>query len=323
MKTPLSNLARPLLSVMLLSVAAASFAAPVGYSVNSDSSNIANEDSLYEINLETGDVTLVAPLSPVKLDVEGLAFDPDGTLYAIDDQIPTLFTLNPANAQVGNEALITGLPSTGDNDFGMTFGCDGTLYVTSVTQRALYRMNLSGVATLIGSLGVNISAIAAYGVPTQLYGLGNGLDRDGQTDAPNLYSIDTATGAASLIGPLGSAADPYTEAGLDFDQGGLLWAVTDRRLPDDLPSQSMQVDPQTGTASGKKILQEIGFESLAIAPPAGCDLTVTPPDDVITPPDDVPPPSGTVRGVPGLNPIGLAIASLLLLITGLLAARRL
>ena len=101
MKTPLSNLARPLLSVMLLSVAAASFAAPVGYSVNSDSSNIANEDSLYEINLETGDVTLIAPLSPVKLDVEGLAFDPDGTLYAIDDQIPTLFTLNPANAQVG------------------------------------------------------------------------------------------------------------------------------------------------------------------------------------------------------------------------------
>ena len=61
---------------------------------------------------------------------------------------------------------------------------------------------------------------------------------------------------------MGSAADPYTEAGLDFDQGGLLWAVTDRRLPDDLPSQSMQVDPQTGTASGKKILQEIGFETI-------------------------------------------------------------
>ena len=322
MKMPLTNLTRPLLAVTLMSVAMASYAAPVGYSVNSDSST-ANEDSLYEIDLETGGVTLVAPLSPVKLDVEGLAFAPDGTLYAIDDETLTLFTLNPANALVGDEALITGLPLNGNNDFGMTFGCDGTLYVTSVTQRALYRMDLSGAATLIGSLGVNISAIAAYGAPTRLYGLGNGLDANGQTDAPNLYSIDTATGTASLIGALGGDADPYTEGGLDFDEGGLLWAVTDRRLPNDLPSQAMQVDPQSGVASGKKILQEVGFESLAIAPPAGCDLTVTPPDDVVTPPDDVIPPGGTVRGVPGLNPIGLAITSLLLLLTGLLAARRL
>ena len=80
-----------------------------------------------------------------------------------------------------------------------------------------------------------ISAIAAYGNPTRLYGLGNGQLQDGGIDAPNLYSIDLETGAANLVGALGSQAGGYTQGGLAFDEDGGLWAVTDRSIVDGSP----------------------------------------------------------------------------------------
>ena len=309
------------LLVLMLMVVSASLQA--AFSINSDSST-QNEDSLYSIDLGSGLSKRVASLSPAKTDVEGLAFAPDGTLYAIDDESLTLFPLNPSTALVdtASEVLLTGLSQAGRNDFGMTFACDGTLYVTSIAENALYRVALGGQATRIGSLGVNISGIAAHGNPTRLYGLGNGLRSTGgdvvQVDVPNLYEIDTATGAASLVGPLGDQIDPYTEGGLDFDASGQLWAITDRRVPDNQPSQVFRIDRNSGTASGKQVLSEIGFESLAIAPPAGCD-----PDSEPPPPPPPEPIHSRIAGVPTLGTMGLALAVFLLLTTGLVATRRL
>jgi len=305
--------------VLLLTVTSASLQA--AYSINSDSGT-QNEDSLYSIDLGSGTATRVASLSPAKMDVEGLAFAPNGTLYAIDDETLTLFPLNPGTALVdtASEVVLTGLGQVGRNDFGMTFACDGTLYVTSVVENSLYRVDLNGQATRIGALGANISGIAAYGDPTLLYGLGNGLRSTNgdnvELDAPNLYSINTATGAASLVGALGSGIDPYTEGGLDFDASGQLWAITDRRVPDNQPSQVFRIDRTTGAASGKQVLSEIGFESLAIAPPVGCEPVVEPPP---------PPPPGQEHtvGVPALGSIGLSMAVFVLLATGLVAVRRL
>jgi len=310
--------------VILLTVISASLQA--AYSINSDSGT-QNEDSLYEIELGSGAVTRVASLSPAKMDVEGLAFAPDGTLYAIDDETLTLFPLSPGTALVDTdrEVFLSGLSQVGRNDFGMTFACDGTLYVTSVVENALYRVDLSGQSTRIGTLGANISGIAAYGDPTVLYGLGNGLrTTNGETvevDAPNLYEIDPSTGAASLVGSLGNGIDPYTEGGLDFDASGQLWAITDRRVPDNQPSQVFRIDRNSGAASDKKVLSEIGFESLAIAPPVGCEPDVEPPP----PPPPPPPPllMAQTTAVPAMGSIGLFVAVLLLLATGLVAVRRL
>ncbi len=264
-------------AIMLLSTLSASLAAaPDGYSINSDSGTN-NADSLYRINLATGAETrigTVKSLGETRIDVEGLAFAPDGTLYGVDDSSMTLFPLNTNNAQVENaeEVFISGLPSGGGNDFGLTFACDGNLYLTSIVKGSLYRMDLDGTANLIGSensLGVKISALAAYGDPVKLYGLGNGIDADGNVSTPNLYRINLTNGKASKIGPLGSAVGDYTEAGLAFDDAGQLWAINDRRQLQ-LPSQIMRINTSTGTASDVQLTAEAGFESLAITAPSGC-----------------------------------------------------
>jgi len=314
------QLANTTLLILLLSLSATVAAAPVGYSVNSDSGSAEpTPDSLFEIDLGEGKDTRVAQLDPRFLDVEGLAFAPDRKLYALDDNELRIFQVNEATGMVELDTamILKNLPSGGKNDFGMAFGCDGTLYITSVGAKALYRLDLNGQATAIGPLATNISALAAWGNPTQLYGLGNGLRNVGNdqyaTDAPNLYSIDTVTGAAKLIGALGEEAAPYTEGGLDFDEFGQLWAITDRSSPAGQPSQVMKIDKATGKASQVKNLSEYGFESLAIAPPGGC-----------TPIGEEPPPLGNeyTQSVPTMNRFAIALASILVLLTGLFAARR-
>jgi len=270
------------ITIIMLSLAAAfsmaANAAPDGYSINSDSPS-SDTDSLYRIDLATGTHTRlgrIQSLGQTKLDVEGLAFSPDGTLYGVDDESMTLFPINTDNGAVidSQEVSITGMGPAGGNDFGLTFACDGGLYVTSVSQKSLYWLNLDGSATLIGNLGQNISALAAYGNPVQLYGLSNGLLANQKEDTRSLYSINTSTGAATLIGKLGPGASSYDQAGLDFDSDGQLWAITDRRAVPGGPfgSQLLSIDKTTGAATPISTTAESGFESLAITVPRGCDV---------------------------------------------------
>lgn len=302
------------LLTLLTVVSATAAAAPVGYSINSDSGS-GDADGLYRIDLATGSETRIGTVQSnfvTRIDVEGLAFAPDGTLFGVDDENLSLFPINTDNAVVisTSEVSITGLPAQ-RNDFGMTFACDDNLYVTSVANQALYRMNLGGMAQIIGaegSLGVNISALAAHGNPVRLYGLGNGIDSQGNADSPNLYEIDVLTGVATLIGPLGAPAGDYNEAGLAFDDAGQLWAITDRRMLA-LPSQVMKINPETGAASDVRNTVEEGFESLAITVPGGCNTTGS---NGVT----------DYANVPTLSTFSLLLVSLLLLFTGLVAIRR-
>lgn len=254
-------------------------AAPDAYSINSDSAT-ANADSLYVIDLATGNDTrigTVTSLGQTRIDVEGLALAPDGTLYGMDDSALTLFPINPANGVVVHpqEVNLQGLPTGGGNDFGMSFACDGNLYVTSVDTQTLYRVSLNGQATPVGtpgSLQQNISAIAAFGNPVQLYGLSSGAPGANPGTTRTLFSINPQTGVATPIGNLGAAALLYHEAGLSFDGSGVLWAITDRR--DDvgfaLPGQVLQINTGTGQATAISTTSEAGFESLAVSVPGGC-----------------------------------------------------
>jgi len=124
-----------------------------------------------------------------------------------------------------------------------------------------------------GTLGANISAIAAIGNPTRLYGLGNGLYENGEIDSPFLFSISTESGLATPIGPLTNVL-PYEEAGLAFDSDGTLWAITDRSKIDNQPSQVLRVDPGSGLATPISVTLETGFESLAIASPTNCSIVI-------------------------------------------------
>jgi hypothetical protein len=301
-----------LLILLLTTAPWLAVAAPIAYSVNSDSGSD-EADSLYRIDLDSGQETRIAPilsLGDARIDVEGLAFAPDGRLFGLDDASMTLFPLDTASAQVQtvDEEAVTGLQSGGGNDFGMTFACDGKLYVSSVVRKALYLMELDGSATFIGSLPANIGALAAYGSPVQLYGLGNGLDGNLQKDAPSLFRIDPANGATQEIGPLGAAVGDYSEGGLAFDDTGQLWAITDRRQLNQ-PSQVARIDLATGKASGVFELSETGFESLAITPPGGCRTVRDSGNE------------STVN-VPALNGPGILLAILLILVSGLIVVPR-
>ncbi len=285
----MQKLIKTMVVVLLTALSASVAATPFGYSINSDSGTN-NADSLYLIDLATGAETRIGKVTlpfvqQVKLDVEGLAFAPDGTLYGVDDDSMTLFPLNIDTGQVQStgEAFISVLPIGGGNDFGMTFACDGNLYVTSVAKESLYSLALDGVPQLKGALGVKISALAAYGSPVRLYGLGNGLDGNGNVDSPNLYEINPTTGAATLIGALGAAAGQYAEGGLAFDDSGQLWAILDSRqqfIPS--PSQILKIDTGTGLASSAQNTSEIGYESLAISVPRGCDNVPEGPHAIFT-----------------------------------------
>ena len=308
---------RKLLFGALVCSAGSAVAAPVGYSVNADG---VPGDALHMIELDSGTSVergTVQSAQGTFLDIEGMAFDASGQLWAVDDERLRLFPVGSTGlVSQAEERPLTGLGALARNDFGMTFSCEGDLYLSSVANQALYRVAMDGTATELGSLGQRISALAAYGKPARLYGLGNGLQDDqGTRDNRSLYEIDTQTGATSLIGELGPAAADYFEAGLAFASDGTLWALTDRRTAtQDLGSQVLQLDPATGSATLIATTSVAGFESLAIAPPAGCSDDNDGGD---------PPPPGNDRWpqIPTLDVYGRLAAILLLLIVGGTALR--
>lgn len=308
-----------LMLISLFTVSA--YGAPLAFSVNSDSGNPQAADSLYQIDLATGVETRIGELrtgipNDIRIDTEGLAIAPDGTLWGVDDESRTLFKISEGGFVQLPEIPLVNFPpqplSFGGNDFGLTFSCDN-LYIVSVQTRTLHNLKLDGSSEIIGAtgaLGQNISAIAARGNPTQLYGLGNGTFGNGSTDAPNLYSIDVNTGVATMIGPLGTEASDYDQAGLAFDSEGTLWAITDRRTINDqnaanLPSEILRIDIGTGTATLVWTTTEVGFESLAIAPPSACNANI----------DALP-------SIPTLSAAGQLLTIFVLLLAGMVVLRR-
>ncbi len=314
----MTTLARIAIKGLLLLPVTTVMAAPMGYSVNSDEPM---GDSLYRIDLATGSETkigtTVQSAGTTRTDIEGLAFDRNNVLWGVDDESLKLFSIDTGTGLVNfqDEVTISGLGAVQGNDFGLTFTCRDELYVSTVSNQTLYRLGLDGAATAVGSLGVNISAIAAYGNPVRLYGLGNGKLGEGNgLDNRSLYEIDTGTGAATPIGELGAAAGDYFEGGLSFDVDGTLWAITDRRtFEDELGSEVLTLDLETGAATLRSTTSVTGFESLAVAPPSGCDAE--------------PPPAGEPRypqfeGIPTLGDGGRLLAILLISLAAFLALRR-
>lgn len=290
--------------------AAASYAAS-GFIVNSDDPSVRDFDTLHTLDLISGDAAKVgevraAPSSAPYADVEGLALDANGNLYGIDDASKTLLRIDrdtgialPVDGREGN----TGLSRTSNFDFGLTFDCAGNLYASSDSRRSLYRVDVStGAATLVGSegaLGAAITGLAAR--YDGVYGIGSSGDE-------NLYRIDVITGRAELIGPLGGGLR-FTDGGLDFDAGGILWGVADMTGTSINPEPSVvfTIDPVSGAA--QRISSTLpGVESLAIAKPV-CEAPTGPAGPAVPP------------AIPTLGSQGQALLSLLLALFGFAAIR--
>jgi DNA-binding beta-propeller fold protein YncE len=105
---------------------------------------------------------------------------------------------------------------------------------------------VTGVGARVGKFNVpnpEIDGLAFHPVTGELFGLAqNG----------NVYKINTNTGQATLIGPLGFAIN---EAGLAFDNAGNLFGV------DTSLDRLFAIDPSTGQATLKGPL---GFEDIRL-----------------------------------------------------------
>lgn len=256
--------------LMALMAAPLSAGAVTAYSVADD--NIQLTDHLVEIDLETGQYTSKGKLSDPFIAVEGLALSPSGDLFGADDNTKTLVHINTGQAialAVSNVNHNMGFGAAQDSyDFGMTFACDNALYMVVKHTNELYTVNEStGVATLVGNTGHAFTSVAAWG--DELYAVAS-ADH-------HLYRIDKDTAQATLVGhmgDLGGGGISLSGSGLAFDATGQLWMVINLRLSDPLnpePSRIFRLNTQTGAADYVADTL-VGIESLAIAPPGGCQL---------------------------------------------------
>jgi hypothetical protein len=306
---------------LALLVAGSGYAEPFAYSVNSDGPDSQTSDSLYRIDLADGSAQYIGKVRPppngnINSDIEGLAFDVNNILYGVDDADETLLSINTGSglaSSVTGNAFNLQLGTDQVYDFGMTFTCDNTLLIVSDLTQTLY---LSGIdspqAEVIGvlnSLNLPITGIAAWG--ENVYGIGQGVNDTQQTLVPNLYSINSEDGTATVIGTgLGNLVAPYADAGLAFDSVGQLWALTDRSDfgANGSGSELVRINTTTGEAEAVFQTNIVGFESIAIAEPGGCDANQ--------------PANPAPKGIPTMGPTSLVLLSLILAMFGMIRLRR-
>lgn len=151
-------------------------------------------------------------VASVAVDSFAMDFDAAGTtLYAVTPNIApfTLSTINTTTGAVSNIAAITGL-ATGENPTGLRYDPQTNQFWLSAfgTTGSLYTVNMTtGAATFVASTGAPLIIDIAIDRNGQMYG----HDIAGDT----LLSINKLTGATTVIGPTGQAAN--FAQGMDFD----------------------------------------------------------------------------------------------------------
>lgn len=149
---------------------------------------------LYTINPVSGAATLIATLDTYVV-VEGdIAFDPTtGILYAVDGA-GQLFTINTTT---GVGTVIGTVPGNVDLS-AMTFDAVGNLYMVESFGQSLLKINKANaaiIATLpMGNVEQQVGGLAFVPSNGTLYYAGGIPSK--------FYSVNTTTGAATLIGPI-------------------------------------------------------------------------------------------------------------------------
>ena len=159
------------------------------------------DNALYTFDTATGAPTLVGSTG-LTLAEGDLVFDPTtGTLYGIEGLSGadrTLFTIDPTT---GAATTIGAVGILNVNDLSaMAFDVAGNLFIVDTAIAALLRVNkatgavLNSVPLSVGSLGP--LAGLAFDPDTGIAYFANGGG-----SANNLYTLNTTTGALTLIGP--------------------------------------------------------------------------------------------------------------------------
>lgn len=238
-------------AAITLIASAALSAAPIGYSVRSDT-----DRKLYSIDMATGVATELGPTGFSK--VEGLAINDAGEIYGVNPPTGQLVKCGAATGACTAVGVLSGLPQVQTNA-GLGFSSTGVLYLAM--NAVIYRVDPSTAATAaLGTTGPALSGLAGVAptdtCPSGVFGMG------GNSDKGKIYCINTTNGVATLLGNINVAP---LDVGLDGDlTTGLVWGVTN-----DVPGKVFAVTPSTLVVSNVNTVTlngvEIGgFESLAI-----------------------------------------------------------
>ena len=161
--------------------------------------------NLYEVSPDSGKMTIIGNLN---MNFNGLAFDETtSTLFGVTDT--ALYSINPSTA---GTTLIgyTGISNT--IFINLACNSNGQLFSANVTNDQLYSINkTNGTATPVGPLGINISYSQdmEFDQSNDTLYLTGMIYRPGNTYQGNLYTVNTATGAATLKETFQNEAPAY------------------------------------------------------------------------------------------------------------------
>lgn len=262
---------RRTIALLLLCLISPAFAAPVLW-IGDSGQGIGTNSLLGRVDVASGAVQVVGDMGFLSFDI---AFDPNGQLFGIGEG--KLWSIDPATASstaIGDTVGATSL----------VFASDGTLY--AATDR-LYTIDpATGQETEVGNGGAAYSSsgdlafIAGelYLTSTNLTGFPPLIDED-------LIHLDTATGAGTFVGTLGSFNQTtQTQAGfvsvfgLATDNGVDLYGVSGTRIIDIDTSDGSTTFIRDYSGSGLGFANGSAFfsESGAVVPvPAALPLFLT------------------------------------------------
>lgn len=166
------------------------------------------DDTLYTVDISTGNATSVGPLG-VDVNDPGMAFCPDdGIMYLVSEE-GDLYSLNLTN---GAGTLIGSGGPYGPTALACT--ATGTLYAVSDADDQLYTVDrTTGAATVVGPLGVDISDAGL--------GLNGGTLLLVTDDLPtNLYQVNIGTGAATVLAVLDAGELSLESMAVDEEAAG-------------------------------------------------------------------------------------------------------
>ena len=182
---------------------------------------LSDSDGLVAVDTQSGDVTTInAATAPDPGDSGwlGMAWDPAGrVLYALSTNgvLPSLYTIDPdsgATVRIGeiNDRTLTinGIYTaiTVDSD-GRIFAIDATNDLLVAVARDEYALEGRVSGYTVGPLGIDVdvfSALAFDGATNTLY-----LSTIPAGGPSAMYTLDTVTGFATLVGSIGDGSNAY------------------------------------------------------------------------------------------------------------------
>lgn len=218
---------------------------------------------LYTINKSTGAATPVAVLSTSLMGTSfGMDFNPVPDRLRIISNTGQNLRVNPTNGAAIVDTALNGA-ATGADAGGYTNNFNGatttTLFDISSATDTLYTQSPPNNGTLVtvGSLGVNITDVNGFDIVSSS---GTAFLSGTVGTLTNLYTVNLTTGAATLVGAIGSGTTSYRGLAIEIGSTanytvfGVTTANNLIRFSSTRPNTILATTPITGLQMGENVL---------------------------------------------------------------------